>query len=1172
MEKSFTTGRLIRDSLRHHRRIHIAVALGTAAATAVLTGALLVGDSMRGSLKHTALSRLGPFDEVLVSDKLFRAALADDLMQARADGHELGQVEPAMILDGSVTAPNAKMHAAHVTLIGLVSPGDFMPSLQKGYIVKPVHWPLEDNEIFLNEPLAEELSVKAGDDVIVRLPAVQNVPEESPLGRKTDTVANTSRLKVKFVFPAREFGAFSLRPNQQVTKNAYLTLNALNKFLDKTGRANALLAVDYRKIGQDYDYDDVDLLRRSHENWVKALHPKLSDYGLAWTQTKPGYFNLTSERMLFDPALEAAVLSTYKEYKPQLVFTYLANTIAADAKEIPYSTIAALDMSDVLPLGPFRTPDGAAIGKIDDDEIVLSRWASEDLGAKVGDEIRIVYFQPESTHSEVKEAEAKFKLKAIVDLKPKDDPFLTPDLTPELPGVTDKLKMGDWDPPFPYDGKRVREKDEKYWDDYRATPKAFVSYATGKKLWGSRFGDLTSIRIAPQSGVTVESLSAKFQPDPASLGFAFQPIRLRAIEASSGTTPFEGLFLGFSFFIIAAAVMLTMLLFKLGVEQRAAEVGLMLALGLGLKRVSRLLLVEGTIVAAIGAAVGTALGVGYAWLMLAGLRTLWLDAVTVPFLTLYVTPKSLAIGYVTGVIVSLVAIWWSLRSLRRLSVRRLLANQAAESDLVPVAASAERHRGRSLQMGAILQWGSLTLAACVAGMAMSLQDQAQVGAFFGSAALVLTGLLTLLRRRLAAARFGSLVNPGPGRIALLAVRNAGRNPGRSTLTIGLVASAAFLIVGVSAFRLAPPSSYLEKSSGTGGFALVAQSDLSILPDLNTEAGQIDLNLSDADIAAMAGTKTYPFRFRAGDDASCLNLYQTEQPRVLGASDKFVERGGFSWAGTDANNDAERANPWLMLRRKTAINSNAREMIPYQDFPDEVPVVLDQATAIYSLHLSGVGATFSMQNGLNQTVRMRVVGLLSNSILQGSLVIHDDHFKRHFPEVGGYRYFLIETTPEHEAAVTKTLESALGDFGFDAQRTDQILTAFLAVQNTYLSTFQSLGGLGLLLGTFGLAVVQLRNVLERRGEMALLRAVGLRNSLLGRLVFWENLALLVGGLGCGTLAAATAVLPHALLGGASVPWLELGATLGVVLIVGLLAGAVVVRSVLRMPILGTLRGD
>ncbi len=1169
MEKSFTAGRLIRDSLRHHRRIHIAVALGTAAATAVLTGALLVGDSMRGSLFATAMSRLGPVDEVLVSDKLFRAELADEInkREGKPSGESSSTIEPAIFLQGNVTNPANKSRASQVTLIGLaLDDAVFSQVANPQSLLEQAN-----NEVDLNQPLADELGVKVGDDVIIRLPPSQEVPEESPLGRKTDTALSSSRLKVRSIVPAVGFGAFSLRPNQQVTKNAYLTIAALQKILDKPNRVNALFAYHRRSSGQAADEE---WFTRQHLQLTSELHPKLIDYGLAWTKPKPGYFNLTSERMLFDPAIEQAVLSTYKQYNPQLVFTYLANTIAAGEKEIPYSTIAALDMSDVLPLGPFRTPEGAAIGKIADDEIVLSRWAAEDLGAKVGEEIRIVYFQPESTHSEVKEAEAKFKLKAIVDLKPKDDPFLTPDLTPELPGVTDKLKMGDWDPPFPYDGKRVREKDEKYWDDYRATPKAFVSYATGKKLWGSRFGELTSIRIAPQSGVTVESLAAKFQPDPASLGFAFQPIRLRAIEASSGTTPFEGLFIGFSFFIIAAAVMLTMLLFKLGVEQRAAEVGLMLALGLGLKRVSRLLLVEGAVVAAVGAALGTALGVGYAWLMLAGLRTLWLDAVTVPFLSLYVTPKSLAVGYITGVVISLVAIWWSLRSLRRLSVRRLLANQAAESDLAPVAASAERRGGRSLQKswGAALQWGSLALAAALAGMAMFLQDQAQVGAFFGSAALVLTGLLTLLRRRLAATRFGSLVNPGSGRVVVLAVRNAARNPGRSTLTIGLVASAAFLIVGVSAFRLAPPSSYLEKSSGTGGFALVAQSDLSILPDLNTEAGQIDLNLSDADIAALAGTHTYPFRFRAGDDASCLNLYQTEQPRVLGASDKFVERGGFRWAGTDANNDTERVNPWLMLRRRTAVNSNAREMIPYQDFPDEVPVVLDQATAIYSLHLSGVGATFEMQNGLNQTVRMRVVGLLSNSILQGSLVIHDDHFKRHFPEVGGYRYFLIETTPEQEAAVTKTLESALGDFGFDAQRTDQILTAFLAVQNTYLSTFQSLGGLGLLLGTFGLAVVQLRNVLERRGEMALLRAVGLRNALLGRLVFWENLALLVGGLGCGTLAAATAVLPHAFLGGASVPWLELAATLGVVLLVGLLAGAVVVRSVLRMPILGTLRGD
>ena len=152
-----------------------------------------------------------------------------------------------------------------------------------------------------------------------------------------------------------------------------------------------------------------------------------------------------------------------------------------------------------------------------------------------------------------------------------------------------------------------------------------------------------------------------------------------------------------------------------------------------------------------------------------------------------------------------------------------------------------------------------------------------------------------------------------------------------------------------------------------------------------------------------------------------------------------------------------------------------------------------------------------------------------------------------------------------------MEDVLSDFGFDAESTQTILAGYLAVQNTYLSTFQTLGGLGLLLGTFGLAVVQLRNVLERRGELALLRAVGLSKSLNARLVFWENLALLGAGLSCGVGAALIAVLPHALTGGAGVPWLWLAGTLGAVLIAGLLTGAVAVRAVMRMPILASLRG-
>ena len=113
---------------------------------------------------------------------------------------------------------------------------------------------------------------------------------------------------------------------------------------------------------------------------------------------------------------------------------------------------------------------------------------------------------------------------------------------------------------------------------------------------------------------------------------------------------------------------------------------------------------------------------------------------------------------------------------------------------------------------------------------------------------------------------------------------------------------------------------------------------------------------------------------------------------------------------------------------------------------------------------------------------------------------------------------------------------------------------------------------MLLGTFGLAAVQLRNVLERRGELALLRATGFRRRALAWMVMLENGLLLVTGLACGVAAAVVAVLPHLLSGKASIPWGSLGATLVLVVLVGLVAGLGAVRAVLAAPLLAALRGE
>jgi ABC-type antimicrobial peptide transport system permease subunit len=204
--------------------------------------------------------------------------------------------------------------------------------------------------------------------------------------------------------------------------------------------------------------------------------------------------------------------------------------------------------------------------------------------------------------------------------------------------------------------------------------------------------------------------------------------------------------------------------------------------------------------------------------------------------------------------------------------------------------------------------------------------------------------------------------------------------------------------------------------------------------------------------------------------------------------------------------------------------------------------------------------------------MRIAGLLKDSVFQSEVIIGDAAFRKSFPRTEGFSYFLLEPGPGTDPkAVERTFEEALGTYGMEVTPTADRVSAYLAVQNTYLTTFQLLGGFGLLLGVLGLAVVLLRNVWERRSELALLRAMGYRVGTLNRLVFVENAWLLLLGLGAGVVAALLAVAPHVVSGG-SVPWGRLTLMLGAVVVVGLLAAGAAVLASVRTPIIRGLRRE
>lgn len=221
---------------------------------------------------------------------------------------------------------------------------------------------------------------------------------------------------------------------------------------------------------------------------------------------------------------------------------------------------------------------------------------------------------------------------------------------------------------------------------------------------------------------------------------------------------------------------------------------------------------------------------------------------------------------------------------------------------------------------------------------------------------------------------------------------------------------------------------------------------------------------------------------------------------------------------------------------------------------------------YSMHL-GLGDEFFL-NG----VRYKMVAALRDSIFQGELLVSDANFLRLFPDVEGRRFFLLKAPQARADQVARDLEDSLSDYGFAVQSSAARMAGFHQVENTYLSTFQALGGLGLVLGTAGLAAILLRNVLERRRELALLRAVGYRAEHLAAIVLVENTSLLVLGLATGTACALLAVFPAVSARGGHVPVASLGVLLGVVLLTGIVAPLVATAAALRSPVLEALKDE
>jgi ABC-type lipoprotein release transport system permease subunit len=833
----------------------------------------------------------------------------------------------------------------------------------------------------------------------------------------------------------------------------------------------------------------------------------------------------------------------------QPILTYLANQIRFGERRTPYSLVTALDLES-FGLDGVDLETGATTSNLP--PIVLNDWTADDLQAVPGDIVSVEYYLWAEVGALVS-AEAEFQVTGVV---PMEGVAVDRDFAPDYPGITEATDVSDWNPPFPIDLDLVRQKDEDYWDAYRTAAKGFLPLAAGQDLWRSRWGQVTSLRVTPPSGVSepvAERYGAALRArlDPLAVGFVVYPARALALEAAVGVTDFGEYFTYFSFFLVVSALLLASLFFRLGVEQRLTEIGALRALGFDETRVHRLFWAEATVLSFVGGFLGAAGAVGYAELIMWGLRTWWVDAIGTTLLTLHVSPMALGVGMAGGMLAAVLSIAWTLLTVSTATPRALMSGS------LPDAADGgfrdgSRAAGLVGRIPAVLGVaGGSMLVATLVGLVGDT-----VG-FFGVGLLLLAALLTLAWVLLGQQNRRGAAIPSVWSVSRVGFRNATARPGRSVLCITLIACAAFIIVAVDAFHREDGEVTADRTSGTGGYPLLAESLIPIVLDLSSEVGLAELGVSALDDEVFTGATYDRFRVRPGEDASCLNLYQANNPRLLAPDEAFVKDGRFGFGRTMAESAAERANPWLLLDHEFADGA--------------VPAIADATSLAYALHLS-VGDDFLLNRDSDNPIRLRIVAALSDSIFQRELIIGERSFVRLFPEHEGYRFFLIDTEADAIAQVTVALEDRLVDYGFDVTSAAERLAAFHRVENTYLATFQALGALGLLLGTLGLGAVLLRNVLERRRELALLRAVGYNTGDITRLVLVENGLLLFGGLGAGTVCALVAIAPTWVERGAKFPVMSLAGLLLAVAVAGLVSSLAATIVVVRSPLLAALRSE
>lgn len=1046
-----TRFKLVLNNFRYYLKANLLVAIGVAISTTVLTGALIIGDSVTFSLEQSAFYRLGNTTHLVSTvDRYFRSQLAGDL--AAKGGFD---VAPALLLEGMAVADGGEERVNKVQITGIDDHFEKIAS-------SPIYRNLSGNEVIISLNLAERLHLKKGDNFLARIKKASLIPLNAPFISDAETSVSFQAM-VKDIADQHNMGFFNLKNSQTTPYNLFLSLSRLNNLMKFEGKANQLLIAAPAANQQQIS----DLLEKCFTTEDAGL--KVKEVPLTHE------IEITSERVFIDDQ----IVNAFKPLKEsRTLLTYFANGLAFNGKSTPYSFVSTIDDNS-----------------LNDNDIIINSWVASDLNIRVNDSLNVKYFEIGPLRQLV-EKSTSFIVREIVPIEGK---YADRDLMPFLPGMSDAGHCRDWEAGVPIKLGEIRDKDEAYWNQYKGTPKAFISLKKAHQIWSNRFGNYTAIRVSDKSfsEQTYRELFAS-SVKPANLGIMVTAVKANGLKAARNGVDFSQLFLGLSFFLLVAAIILTALLFLLNLQSRQSQIGMLLMVGFTRNQIRKLLLSEGLLVSIVGAVIGLMIAVLYTKLIFIALNSLWWAVVRTSVLEIDIQPKTLITGLLISVVISIMTIL--------ISVNRSFKRQAVELQR-------QQDRPQKHWVAVFKRWIMLVSFASATGLVafqLAISNSQDPSLFFLSGGLLLIGLLLFANLKF---RQNRKSMDDSFSVGDLNRRNRSQNLNRSMTVVILFALGTFLVVSTGANRQDLLSNSAEKTSGTGGFKYFAETSIPVLYSLNDKDRRLNEGLTSEFNAAQ-------FSKVDGDDASCLNLNRISNPAILGADPDFLkDRFNFAAKSPEING----ADVWEALNKPLG--------------KGVIPAIADQTVIQWGLG-KNIGDTLLYQNESGDTLRLKLIAGLSPSVFQGYVLISNANFLKNFPTKSGSNLFLIDVQKGKEEKTGEELRSVFRDYGWEMTDAAQRLMEFNSVTNTYLSIFLALGALGLILGTVGLAVVLARTILERKNEIALLQSLGFTLKQVTRQLVSEYVVLLFWGVSIGFLSAVVAVLPNFIAQGSEVSFVAI----------------------------------